>query len=93
VPLWSECLVRFRRIDTADSDCSRDAGGFCCSRRARVNCRMRQCWEDIAVDSDVLAACELNKHVGVIELGLVGLNYRCSPEGRHSVVFWQTLHR
>jgi predicted O-methyltransferase YrrM len=30
--------------------------------------RMRQCWEDIAAGSDVLAACELNKHVGVIEL-------------------------
>jgi predicted O-methyltransferase YrrM len=31
--------------------------------------RMRECWEDIAADKDVIAACELNDHVGVIELG------------------------
>ena len=31
--------------------------------------RMRECWEEIAADKDVIAACELNDHVGVIELG------------------------
>ena len=31
--------------------------------------RMRECWEDLASDKDVVAACELNHHVGVIELG------------------------
>jgi predicted O-methyltransferase YrrM len=36
--------------------------------------RMRECWEDIATDKDVTAACELNDHVGVIELGETALS-------------------
>jgi predicted O-methyltransferase YrrM len=31
--------------------------------------RMQECWESITADKDVVAACELNHHVGVIELG------------------------
>ena len=31
--------------------------------------RMRECWDEIAASKEVAAACELNDHVGVVELG------------------------